>query len=207
MVSKMTEQERQDLEKAEAEAKAKLEASKNEDPAKLKAALEDFKTDMFKYKDQLKETQQELTRIKEEKAAKERDQLEKNQEWKTLYEKEKEQRVKLNNELTEKSDKFVKSSKINAVVQKLGGFKKDSYSKFIDADKVLTDPDTGQIIEDSLLAEVDRVKQNYPELLKNIKNVTLPDGAPQGNANNGKKSLKQMSKDELLAEYRKLNKK
>lgn len=129
-----------------------------------KKVVEEYKNDMFKYKSQLKEREAELQRIKDEQALREKRQLEEQAEWKTLYEREKAEREKTSKELQEKSQFFVNTSKINAVVQKLGGFKKDSYVKFVDTSRIDLRED-GTFDADSINREVDRIKQEYPELL------------------------------------------
>lgn len=173
-------------------------------------AASDYKNDMFKYKDQMKAMKEEMSKLQEEKSNKERESLEKNQEWKALYEREQIAKKAIQTELTENSNKWYKSAKVNAVVQRLGGFKKDSYSRFIDADNVLTNPDDGTIIEDSLAAEVNRLKQNFPELLKGSTVANLPnDAASRVKASDisSKDEIAKLSKAELLKLYEQNNKK
>ena len=167
------------------------------------SAVQDYKDDMFKYKERMKSAQAELEAVLAEKAALERNQLEKNEEWKVLYEREKSERESAVSELQQKSTQFMDSSKKNAVVQQLGGFKKDEYSRFIDVSNIEV-TDNGTFSSDSLNREVERVRQTFPELLKAFDGPKLPGGAPSPVTQKDTKVSANMSRADLLAQYVKL---
>lgn len=168
-----------------------------------KSVLEDYKKDMFKFKEKVRNTEAELQRLRDEKALMEKQSLEENEEWKLLYEREKEEKSKALNELQNKSEFFIETSKKNAVVQRLGGFKKDSYSRFIDTSKIDVSED-GTFDTDSITMEVDRLKQEFPELLKNVSSPgKMPNEAPRNMGAPQPKKLDNMSMSELLAQYAK----
>jgi viroplasmin and RNaseH domain-containing protein len=166
-------------------------------------AVQDYKDDMFKYKERMKSAQSELEAVLAEKAALERNQLEKNEEWKVLYEREKSERESAVSELQQKSTQFMDSSKKNAVVQQLGGFKKDEYSRFIDVSNIEV-TDNGTFSSESLSREVERVRQTFPELLKAFDGPKLPGGAPSPVTVKDTKVSASMSRADLLAQYVKL---
>lgn len=170
-----------------------------QNPEDLKKALEDYKSDMFKFKERAKQAEQLAKQLQSEKEVIEREALVKKEQWKELYEKERVAKESAVKELENKSQQFVDSSKINAVVQRLGGFKKDDYAKFINASNIEV-TEQGTLDETSLSAEVDRIRQLYPELLKASPSAVLPSEAPKPQSIKPK-SLSSMSKDELRDLY------
>ncbi|MCW4027071.1 MAG: hypothetical protein NWE76_06280 [Candidatus Bathyarchaeota archaeon] len=176
--------------------------SNNADTVKDQA-IQDYKADMFKYKERMKQAESDLEAIRAEKAALERHQLEKNEEWKVLYEREKSEREAAVSELQHKSTQFMDSSKKNAVVQHLGGFKKDDYANFIDVSNVEV-ADNGALSSESIKREAERIRQTFPELLKAFDGPKLPDGAPSTVTAKEKKISANMSRAELLAAYKNL---
>ncbi len=168
-------------------------------------AMEDYKSDMFKYKERMKAAESGLKAAQAEKTALERVQLEKNEEWKVLYEREKGERELAVNELQLKSTQFVDSSKKNAVVQQLGGFKRDEYSSYIEASNIDV-TENGTIDSESLSKEVERIRQTFPELLKASNTPKLPNGAPSSVTEPQPKTLSNMSRSDLLAQFTKSRK-
>ena len=181
------------------------QAPQQPDDVKEKA-LQDYKDDMFKYKERMRQAESELEAIRAEKAALEKAQLEKNEEWKVLYEREKSEREAAVQELQSKSTQFIDSSKKNAVVQSLGGFKKDEYTKFIDVSNIEV-TETGTFSDESIKREVERLRQTFPELLKSFDGPKLPSGAPSTVTPKEKIINANMSRAELLATYSKLKQK
>jgi len=170
-----------------------------------KSVLEDYKKDMFKNKDRAKAAEARVQQLLDEKALVEKQTLEESAQWKTLYEREKEERSKISNELTAKSDLWINSSKKNAVINQLGGFKKSEYSKFIDTSKI-DELEDGTFDSDSIVREVDRIKQEFPELLIGLKTAgKMPNEAPTVMGNLQDKALAGMSSQELINLYAKVN--
>lgn len=168
-----------------------------------KKVVEEYKTDLFKFKSKAKEMEAEVQRLKDEQALREKATLEEQAEWKTLYEREKNEKAKVLQDLQAKSEFFVNTSKINTVVSKLGGFKKDSYTKFIDTSKIDVRED-GTFDIDSINREVDRIKQEYPELLSiGPSNGKMPSNAPSNLNITNTNDFAKMSKEDLLAQFSK----
>jgi hypothetical protein len=151
-----------------------------------KKAYETVASDMHKFKSKLRETEAALAQLKTEKEASERQTLEDNQQWKTLYEKTQSDLRAEREVAAKKDEKFISVHKKNAVLRELGGFKKDEYNNFINVTNVEMD-EQGNIIPESLSAEVNRLKQSYPELIKSNTPNNLPTGAPM--------SFKETAKD------------
>lgn len=143
-----------------------------------KKAYSEVTTDMHKYKSKLKETEALLNQLKAEKEAQEIEEKKAKQEWELLYKSEAQKREQLERERTEEKSKFLDYHKKQALISKLGGFKKDEYACFVNVNSIQLD-DSGNIVEDTLEAEVNRIRQNYSDLLKTQTSVTLPNEAPK----------------------------
>lgn len=143
-----------------------------------KKAFTEVTADMFKYKTKLKETESQLIQMKAEREAAEVRSLEENNQWKVLYEKKKVEAEQIAQARQAEQDKFVGVHKKNAVLRELGGFKKEEYNTFINITNVEID-ENGNIVQDSLLGEVNRLKQSYPELIKSSSAQNLPSDAPR----------------------------
>jgi hypothetical protein len=159
-------------------------------------AYKDLSNDMFKYKAKLRETELEVSRLKSEKEAVELQTLRDNQEWKLLYEKNQAQLDDLNKTRSSEKEQFISYHKKNAVVKELGGFKKDEYANtFINTSNIELD-EQGNVNQASLIAEVNRIKQSYPELIKGTIANNLPNEAPKGFVEQNKEfSLKMNAKE------------
>lgn len=165
-------------------------------------AYEEISNDMHKKKRLLKETQAELARLKAEREIEAREALKAQEDWKGVAE-----RIEAENqELAKQNEKIKKASenkdKIRAVIQAIGGFKKDSYVRWIEVDNIAID-ENGNVNTNDVQREADRIRQEYPELLKSSKSVNLPNEAPNSDVG-GEKSYNQMTEAEKAAYKRKL---
>jgi hypothetical protein len=162
-------QENQEIVNHEPESKEEFVAAK---------AYQEVQKDMFKYKTALKEKEAILSQLKLEKEQREQQALQDNEEWKTLYENTRSKLEEINKARTEEKEQFINYHKKNAVLKEIGGFKRDEYSKFINVSSVELDEE-GNLVQESLLNEVNRIKQQYPELLKSSNASPLPADAPK----------------------------
>ncbi len=167
-----------------------------------KKAYQEVSSDMHKYKSELAETRARLAEMESIQEAKEKEALEQQGKWEELYKKSQEKFQTLQAEREQEKSQFVDYHKKNSVLSKLGGFKRDEYNKFIDVKSIQMNED-GSINEDTLTAEIDRIRQEYPELLKAQPSVKLPKDAPSY-SEVGKKSFDQMSEKERTELKRKL---
>lgn len=164
-----------------------------------KKAYVEVTNDMFKYKNKLKEAEALLNQMAAEKAAAEIQSLKENEQWKTLYEKNQAQLDSLAAARAQEKDQFVNYHKKAAVVAAIGGFKKDQYAdNFINVGAIELD-ESGNVIQDTLSAEVNRLKQTYPELIKGIQANNLPSDAPKSFENTSVKTYAQMNEREKAA--------
>lgn len=172
------------------------EVKEQENEFVSKKAYQEVSTDMHKYKSELQTTRAKLAEIEAIQEAKEKEALEEQGRWEELYKKSQEQFQTLQSEREQEKSKFVDYHKKNSVLQKIGGFKRDEYNKFIDVRSIQMNED-GSINEDTLISEVDRIKQEYPELIKAASSVKLPKEAPQ-ESEIGNRSYSELSEQEKL---------
>ncbi len=165
-------------------------------------AFRQVSDDMHKYKGSVKELQAKIDQMNQERAEEQRKALEKNQQFEELYNAELKRNEALQQQISEKDSNFLKAQKLNAVKDKLGQFKKPEYNKFIDTSRIIVDSD-GQIDQATVDNEVNRLKQEYPELIKAKVASQLPDEAPES-GKSIEKPVQKMSQAERAEMRRKL---
>lgn len=165
-------------------------------------AFRQVSDDMHKYKQMVKDQQEQLDAIQREREEEKRKSMEKNQQFEDLYNAELKRNEELVQKLAEKDSSFLNVQKLNAVKDKLGQFKKPEYNKFIDTSRIIVDND-GNIDQSTVDNEVNRLKQEYPELIKVKAASALPDEAPES-GKSIEKSLHEMTAAERQEIRRKL---
>lgn len=145
-----------------------------------KKAYQDVSNDMHKYKNDLRDAKAMLAQIKADKEVADKERLAEEGKWQELYESNQGELESLRSARKDEQNKFVDYHKKNSVLNKIGGFKRDEYNNFIDVESIKMNED-GSIDDETLTAEIDRVRQNYPELLKKASTTKLPNEAPGGN--------------------------
>lgn len=168
-----------------------------------KKAYSQVTQDMHSYKAKMKELSAQLEAIKADNEAKEKSALVEQEKWHDLYKKSESKIQDLLKERDLERNRFLEGHKKNSVLQNIS-FKKQEYIKFIDVSKIEVNED-GSINPDSVNHEVERIKKEFPELIKTNVKEMLPDAAPKGAK---AKTLSEMTSEEL-AEARRaaLNKK
>lgn len=174
--------------------------STEEDAFVPKKAYQEVSKDMLKYKGEMKNLQAQLDQLKADQEAKEKAVLEENEKWHDLYKKSEQKLTQLASERDSERTKFVDFHKKNAVIQNLGGFKKNDYTKFINTNAIEV-LDDGSVDNNSVMAEVERIRKEYPELIKTTPKAELPNAAPKGAI---QKSVSDMSPAELAQARRQL---
>ncbi len=167
-----------------------------------KKAYEDVSSDMHKYKGKARELEATLTEYQAKLEAIETAKLQEQGRWEEIAKKKDEQLKLLSSERNSEKNKFVDYHKKQAVIAELGGFKKSEYASFIDVSNVEVD-DNGVVISSSLEAEVDRIRTNYPEIIKGRSSGILPSEAPQSTQASSS-DYKNMSEADKAALRRKL---
>lgn len=161
-----------------------------------KKVYSEVSKDMLRYKQEKRELEAKLAEISGMREAEQTQKLEAEKRWEDLYKNEKTKRETLEKSLVESNKKFIDTHKLNSVVTKVGGLKKDVYSKFVDVSKIDID-EMGNINIESVEAEAQRLLKDYPEIIKGSNQTTkLPaDSAKEFQP----KTIKEMSQQEKLA--------
>ncbi len=155
--------------------------------------------DMHEYKNKMKTLQDERDAFKADQEQRETQALKEQEKWKDLYAQSEKKIQALNDRLKSETEKFVSSHKLNAVLSQVGGFKKTEYNRFVETSKILVNED-GSIEEGTLKAEIERVKKEYPELLK-VSTGKQELDSKAAKTQTAEKDLSKMSKAEI-SEYR-----
>ena len=171
-----------------------------------KKAYSEVSKDMLKYKQEMKALQAQLAQVQADKEAADTAQLQEKEEWHQLYKIAETKLSTLAQERDAERNKFITFHKVNAVVEKLGGFKKPEYTKFIDTNAIEID-ENGSVIEDTVLSQVERIRKEYPELIKQSQKQELPNAAPRAGAERSYSQLTEKEKIELKLSLAKQNKK
>lgn len=170
------------------------------------------KQDIVSYKSHQKLLNQYKTqqaRLKEyeqmEAEREEQEQLKKGEYEKLLQSKE--ERIKnLETEVNTNRQEKVEGKKLMAFMEKLPGTISDNdYLSHIDIDSILIDEETGQIDSLSLEKEVNRFTKKHWRVIDHKNKKGLPSVGHLGGKPNVKRSLKEMSREELRQNYIKGN--
>lgn len=176
------------------------EVHQNENPDDSNSGKEEFVSkqsylavskDMHTYKQKMKELTAQLEAIKADNEARDVAVLQEKEQWHDLYKKSEAKIQELQTVRDQERSKFLEGHKKNSVLQQVS-FKKQDYIRFIDVSKIEVNED-GSISPESVQLEVDRIRKEYPELIKTSAKETLPDAAPKGAAN---KSYSEMTSEE-----------
>lgn len=159
------------------------------------AAFKDVSNDMHKYKKQKQVVELENEKLKKQISDKDTQQKVANEEYKELWQAEVDRGKKLEADRDADRDKFIDVHKKQAVIEKLGSFKRSEYNNFIDTSKIIVDSN-GVVDEMTVDVEVKRLKQEYPELLKRSRSSIPPNDAPESGNSNINKPLNKMNADE-----------
>jgi hypothetical protein len=155
---------------------------------------------------QYKSTQSRLKELE----AKEQEREESEQLKRGEYEKVmqlKEEKIKtLQTTIEQKQQEELEGKKLMAFMDKLGGKISDNdYLSLIDIDSIAVDPDTGELDQLSLEKEVDRFSKKHWRVIENQKPKAPTSVGHLGGRPNAKRSLKEMTREELRANYIKGN--
>ena len=135
----------------------------------------------------------ELNSLKEAK-------LKEQNEWKTLYEQEKAQRAELATTLQSQEEAILKNLKYSAFEKHLGGrIVDDAYQAFVPFEKIVIDPDTKMVNEDSVKLAVSDFVKKHSKLVE-FQSSKMPNAAPSSYGNIQSKPFEQMSKEEIEKE-------
>lgn len=131
--------------------------------------------------DEKKKVQAERDALAKDKEDRERKEMEAKGEYQKLLDAERNEKKQLADKLSAHERSMLEAKKFHALHKALDGSVDEKYWGFLPIDKVLVDPDTGEVNAASVAEAASIVKTNYPELLRRKGGPNLPNEAPKGN--------------------------
>lgn len=131
-----------------------------------------------------KRVQAELNELKSESERRKAEELASQQKFEELWKSSEQKNAELQEKVTAHETRWQDAIKLNAFHEALGDTRKidSKYSGFIDTSKILVDPNTGKVDQVSAQREVERVVNDYPEIVKSTVTSHLPNTSPNSNA-------------------------
>jgi len=139
--------------------------------------------DAIKYRQRAKDLKAEIEKRDAEAKIAETKRLEEQGNWKKIAENAQIERDKAIEELTGMKSTQVQAKKLDAVLRAAGGQIERKFWGLIDIDEVAINPETGLIDEMSVTKAVDKIRKEYPEIIRTKGNAGLPADAPSGGGN------------------------
>lgn len=126
-----------------------------------------------------KKLQEEHERLKNEAETRRQQELKEQEKFKELYEQTAEENKKLSEKVEAHTQRWQNAVKLSAFTDALGDKRIDSkYSGFIDTTNILINPETNEVDQVSVQKEVQRVINEYPEIVKSTATGNLPNESP-----------------------------
>lgn len=173
-------------------------------PAK---AYKEVTSDMHKFKDRYREAEAKANELEQRLKAIEEEKLKEQQRFEELYEREKAERERIAQEKERERELYLRSVKISALKNELGGKVNDKYLSFADIDSIELRED-GTLSSESVQSVANAFRQEHPGLIAEDSSVNIT-GSPAAKGvvtEQREKTLDNMSKEEkiaLLAELKK----
>lgn len=153
--------------------------------------------DMMKFKQERNSLRQELEALKAEREAASIAKLEADGEKDKVADYYKSKYQEVENERAQERESVVNLIKRNAVTQGVGGFVKPTYAEMaINLDNILMVD--GALDEDSVNAEVERIRREDSQLLKVQSGASLPNGAPDVDVNDNTNDFSNMTSSQKM---------
>lgn len=172
-----------------------------ENQSKDKVAYETYRRSVSSEKS----LREELRILKEEKEKTSNDKLKEQNEWKTYAEQQEKKAIEESTRREQLESTILESVKLNAFQRHLGGkIKDDAYYQFVDTDKIVYNPETKRVDEESVKSVVSEFVKRHSSLIE-FKSGKMPNEAPKQDFL-GPKKVSEMTSAELEAELRKLGK-
>ncbi len=134
--------------------------------------------------DEKKKIQEKLDVFEREKQERERLDLEKKGEFQKVVELEKKRADEAEAKFKGLNDKFTEASKLSKLLKALDNSVEEKFYNFLPTDKIIVDPDTGEINMTSVAEAAKTFKTSFPELIKKKSGSMLPADAPRENGAN-----------------------
>ena len=173
-----------------------------------KKAYEEVSKDMHKYKSKAREVEAMKNELESKLKSIEEQKLMEEKRWQELYEKEKEEKSQLAEQREQDFERYLKSAKLAALKQELGGAVKDVYLNHANINEIEIKED-GTLSSESVLNVANQFRKDYPEVIPNTQNlnITSPSSPTQFAESEDKNDLSKMSYEQKAALLDKLQNK
>lgn len=153
-----------------------------------------------------KKLRDQLKLVEEEKAKSHEQKLKEQNEWKALAEAKSAQAEQLEKLYKEQQEQIVNGMKYQEFEKHLGGkLKNKDYATFIDFDKIVMNPETRRIDDESVKGVVSNFVKEHSHLVEFYNGAKLPNEASKNTSFNGKAPT-EMSIDEIKNELKRIGK-
>ena len=161
-------------------------------------AYEEVTRDMLKYKSERKDLQARLNELETKIKVTEEEKLKEQEEYKSLFEKRNQEYEELQHSVAQEKNRYLKSVKMNALKNELGGKIKDAYLVHADVDSIEFNDD-GSLNPESVVAVANKFREDHSALIPSNNNATITNQAPSGNMEAPKVELGDLTTEQKLA--------
>lgn len=174
--------------------------SKEESKFVPATAYKEVSSDMHKFKSRYREAEAKANELAERLKAIEEEKLKEQQRFEELYEREKAEKERLAQEKEQEKNLYLRSVKISALKNELGGKVKDEYLSFANIDSIELKED-GTLSSESVQNVANDFRQAHPSLIAQDSAVNITGTAPANGVvtEQRERSLDQMSIEEKVA--------
>lgn len=147
---------------------------------------------------QLKNKSEELEELRQFKKQFEENEAKRKGDYEALLKSRESELEEWKNRATTYEQNLVEGQKLTAFINKLPGkIKRDEYLSFVNLDDIALDPDSKRVDEHSVELAVNKFVENYGDLLEAKSENKLPKVGSLGGRPNMKRSLKELTREEL----------
>jgi phosphotransacetylase len=163
-------------------------------------AFKEVSTDMHKFKNRAREAEAKATELAERIKAIEENELKAKQEYQTLYEREKAAKEAIEAERLQEKELYLRSVKVSALRNELGGKVNDQYLSFANIDSIELKED-GTLNSESVQSVANSFRQEHPGLIAKDSSVNITGSAPANGVitEQPAKTIDQLSTDQKVA--------
>lgn len=168
-------------------------------------AYKEVSSDMHKFKSRAREAEAKANELAERLKAIEENTLKEQQKFEELYEREKAEREREAAERMREKELYLRSVKVSALKNELGGKVKDEYVSFANLDAIEIRED-GTLSSESVQSVANAFRQEHPSLIATDSAVNITGTAPGSGVvtEQPEKTLANMTVEEKVAQLAKL---
>jgi hypothetical protein len=163
-------------------------------------AYKEVSSDMHKFKNRYREAEAKANELAERLKSIEEDKLKEQQRFEELYERERAEKEKIAAERRQEKELYLRSVKISALRNELGGKVKDQYLSFANIDSIELKED-GTLNSESVQNVANSFRQEHPGLIAKDSSVNITGSAPANGVitEQPEKTVAQLSTEQKVA--------